>query len=153
MHEILVNRLGGLSLLRKKIVLLPVLSQLYLGFTGYVLYVTKYIYCLRFVFFSYFTFPKVKMFCCLLDSDNRIWEYIVNNHYTRLLIVASFRGGRVVRWCWVNFQGRGVMLVWVVVGQGGIAFAVGAGWGCLDVFVPIYLFPSFSLSGRRSDID
>ena len=93
------------------------------------------------------------MFCCLLDSDNRIWEYSVNNHYTRLLIVASFRGGRVVRWCWVNSQGRGVMLVWVVVGQGPTAFAVGAGWGCLDVFVHVYHFSSFSLSGRRSDID
>ena len=29
----------------------------------------------------------------------------------------------------------------------------GAGWGCLDVFAPVYYFSSFSLSGRRPDID
>ena len=30
-----------------------------------------------------------------------------------------FRGGcRVVRWCWVNFQCRGVLLIWIRVGQG-----------------------------------
>ena len=35
-------------------------------------------------------------------------------------------GGRVVRWCWVNFQCRGVLLIWVWVGQGSISLAVGA---------------------------
>ena len=37
-------------------------------------------------------------------------------------------GGRVVRWCWVNFQCRGVLQFgW---------------WGCLDIFTLIYpLFP------------
>ena len=91
----------------------------------------------------------------MLDSDNRVWEYSANNHYYRLLIVASFRDGLVVRSRWVNSQSqcRGVLLVWVVVGQGPTAFAVGAGWGCLDGFVPVYHFSSFSLSGRRSDID
>ena len=39
----------------------------------------------------------------------------------------SFRGGRVVRRCWVNFQCRGVLLIWIIVGQGPIALAVGAG--------------------------
>ena len=47
----------------------------------------------------------------------------------------------------------GRLLAWVVVWQGPTAFAVGAGWGCLDDFVPVYPFSSFSLSGRRSDID
>ena len=28
------------------------------------------------------------------------------------------RGGRVVRWCWVNFQCRGILSIWIVVGQG-----------------------------------
>ena len=41
-------------------------------------------------------------------------------------------GGRVVRWCWVNFQCQGVLLIWIVVGQGLTALAVGAGGGCLD---------------------
>ena len=38
-------------------------------------------------------------------------------------------------------------------GAGPTAFAVGAGGGCLDVYAPVYYFSSFSLSGRRSDID
>ena len=42
--------------------------------------------------------------------------------------------GRVVRWCWVNFQCRGVLLIWIIVGQGPTAIAVGAGGGCLDIF-------------------
>ena len=64
------------------------------------------------------------------------------------------RGGRVVRWCWVNFQCRGVLLIWIRVGQGPIALAVGAGGGCLDVFlssmISLFFLP---LSGRRPDID
>ena len=55
-------------------------------------------------------------------------------------------GGRVVRWSWVNFQYRGVLLVWIRVGQGPTALAVGAGGGCLDIFTLIYPFSSFSLS-------
>ena len=31
------------------------------------------------------------------------------------------------RRCWVNFQCRGVLLVWMMVGQGPVAVAVGAG--------------------------
>ena len=42
--------------------------------------------------------------------------------------------GKVMRWSWVNFQCRGILLIWVIVGQGPIALAVGAGGGCLDVF-------------------
>ena len=55
------------------------------------------------------------------------------------------RGGRVVRWCWVNFQCRGV-LIWIIVGQGLTALAVGAGGGYLDIFSLVYHFSSFSLS-------
>ena len=40
--------------------------------------------------------------------------------------------------------GRPTILI--TVGQGPIALAVGAGEGCLDIFTPIYPFPSFSLS-------
>ena len=36
-------------------------------------------------------------------------------------------GGRGVRRRWVNFQCLGVPLLWIVVGQGPIALAVGAG--------------------------
>ena len=33
----------------------------------------------------------------------------------------------MVRWCWVNFQCRGILLIWIIVSQGPIALAVGAG--------------------------
>ena len=55
-------------------------------------------------------------------------------------------GGRVVRRCWVNFQCRGVLLIWILVGQGPIALAIGAGGGCLDVFSLIYHFSFHSPS-------
>ena len=53
----------------------------------------------------------------------------------------------MVRWCWVNFQCRGVLLIWIIVGQGPTALEVGAGGGCLDIFSSrlSFLF-SFSLS-------
>ena len=63
-------------------------------------------------------------------------------------------GGRVVRWCWVNFQHRGVLLVWITVWQRPAALAVGAGGGCLDIFLSSVVSLSFSpLYGRRPDID
>ena len=45
--------------------------------------------------------------------------------------------------------------IWMIVGQGPIVLAVGAGGGCLDIFTLLYLFSSLSLSlfGRRPDID
>ena len=61
-------------------------------------------------------------------------------------------GGRVVRWCWANFQFRGVLLIWIIVGQGPTALAEGAGGDCLDIFFSRLSSP-FSLSGRRPDID
>ena len=45
-----------------------------------------------------------------------------------------------LRRCWINFQCRGVLLVWMIVGQGSIALAVGAGGGCLDIISLVYLF-------------
>ena len=53
--------------------------------------------------------------------------------------------GRVVRRCWVKFQCLGVLLVWIIVGQGPSVLAVGAGGGCLDILSLIYHFSSFSL--------
>ena len=48
----------------------------------------------------------------------------------------------------------GVLLIWIIVWQGSIALAVCAGGVCLDIFFSrlSFLF-SFSLSGRRPDID
>ena len=48
--------------------------------------------------------------------------------------------------------GRPTILM--IVGQGPIALAVGAGGGCLDIFTLLYPFSPLSpLSGRRPDID
>ena len=52
----------------------------------------------------------------------------------------------MVQWCWVNFQCRGILLIWLIVGQGPAALAVGAGGGCLDIFTLIYLFSPLSPS-------
>ena len=62
----------------------------------------------------------------------------------------------MVRWCWINFRCRGVLLI--LVGQGPTALAAGAGGGCLDIFLSsiislFFLALSLSLSGRRPDID
>ena len=46
----------------------------------------------------------------------------------------------MVRWCWVNFQSRGILLTWIKVGQGPAALAEGAGGGYLDIFSLIYHF-------------
>ena len=53
----------------------------------------------------------------------------------------------MVRWCWANFQCRGVLLIWIKVRQGPTVLAVGAGGGCLDIFSLVYPFslPSPSL--------
>ena len=51
------------------------------------------------------------------------------------------------RRCWVNLQFRGVLLFWMMVGQGPIALAVGAGGSCLDIFFShLSVLFSFSLS-------
>ena len=55
-------------------------------------------------------------------------------------------GGWVVRWCWVNFQCRGILLIWLRVGQGPAVLAVGAGGGYLDVFSLVYRFSPLSAS-------
>ena len=47
----------------------------------------------------------------------------------------------LVGWCW------GVLLIWIIEGQGPIVLAVGAGGGCLDIFFfHLSLLFSFSLS-------
>ena len=48
---------------------------------------------------------------------------------------------------WVHFQCRGVLLVWMIVGQGPIVLAVGAGGGLFRYFFSYLSFLlSFSLS-------
>ena len=48
----------------------------------------------------------------------------------------------------------GVLLIWIRVGQGPTALAVGAGGGCFDIFLLSIISLFFlTLSGRRPDID
>ena len=60
----------------------------------------------------------------------------------------------MVQWCWVNLQCRGVLQIWIIVGQGSTALAVSAGGRCLEIFlssvISLLVLP---LSGRRSDVD
>ena len=55
-------------------------------------------------------------------------------------------GGRVVRRCWLNFQCRGVQLIWITVRQGPFVLAVDAVGSWLDNFSLIYHISFLSLS-------
>ena len=56
----------------------------------------------------------------------------------------------MVRWCLVNFQCRGVLLIWIIVGQGPTTLAVGASGGCLDIFSLVCRFSFLSPSLRET---
>ena len=43
--------------------------------------------------------------------------------------------------------------IWITVGKGPTALAVGAGGGCLDIFTLIFPLLFLPLFGRRPDID
>ena len=61
--------------------------------------------------------------------------------------ILYIRSGQVVRWYWANFQCRGVLLVWINVGQGHTALAIDSGGGCFDAcFSHLSALTSFSLS-------
>ena len=62
------------------------------------------------------------------NSLKNIFSLSARNNFTFLTLLLP-GGGRVERRCWVNFQCRGVLLVLMMVGQGPIALAVGAGGG------------------------
>ena len=68
--------------------------------------------------------------------------------YREILFSQLEAGGRVERWCWVNLQCRGVLLIWIIVGQGPTALAIGAGGVVWTFFSLIYLF-SFLLETTR----
>ena len=53
-----------------------------------------------------------------------------------------------------KLQVPGRPAIWMIVGQGPIALAVGAGEGCLEIFTLLYHFSHlYPLSGGRPDID
>ena len=55
-------------------------------------------------------------------------------------------GGRVVQWSQGKLPVPGHPTIWMIVGQGPIALAVGAAWGCLDIFTLLCPFSSLSPS-------
>ena len=83
-----------------------------------------------------------------------IMSFLTKMQYPEEDIQSSLREevgrGWVVRWCWVNFHCRGVLLIRRIVGQGPTALVVGAGGGCLDIFSLIYHFSFLSPSLRET---
>ena len=65
-------------------------------------------------------------------------------------VPSTSEGSRVVRRCWVNFQCRGVLLIWIIVGQGPIVLAIGAGGFVWTFFSLIYHFSFLSPSLRET---
>ena len=65
---------------------------------------------------------------------------------TRIIFFVSFFLGGVVGWCDGPGSVPGRPTIWMIVGQGPIALAVGASGGCLDIFTLLYPFSSLSPS-------
>ena len=91
------------------------------------------------------------VYCIAFDVVCLIQRTLV---ITTLFVTKDFGGGRVVRWCWVNFQCQGDLLIWIIVRQGPTVLAVGADgvvWTFfLSSIISLFFLP---LSGRRPDID
>ena len=83
----------------------------------------------------------------MYDGDRRIEiSQLENCLHAKIALTIVLGGGRVLRWCWVNFQYRGVLLIWIIVGLWPTALAVGAGGGYLDIFSLVYHFSPLSPS-------
>ena len=82
----------------------------------------------------------------------QVYVFTTNHHLKHILGGGGFR---VERCCWVNFQCWGVLLIWIIGGQGSTALGVGAGGGCFAFFSLSSIISLFFLllSGRRPDID
>ena len=73
----------------------------------------------------------------MLHSEDSLIHY--KGCPSNYLFQLFFGGGRVVK-------GWAVLLIWIIVGQGPVALAVGAGGGCFDIFSLIYPFSPLSPS-------
>ena len=105
-----------------------------------------YWYFRQITFFVVFSYVNLKQI-----SHRKAITSFIRSHIS----VLYFRSGQVVQWYWANFQCRGVLLVWIKVGQGPTALAVGPGGGfsgvCFLSSISSHFF--IPLSRRRSDID
>ena len=83
---------------------------------------------------------------CMLNGENVniMLELSVfpswSQHWKERVFSCKSQGGQVVRWCWVEFQCQGLLLIWIIVGQVSAGLAVGAGGGCLYIFSLVCLF-------------
>ena len=81
-------------------------------------------------------------------ANRKVYPYYPCYHFL------SVGGGRVVRWCWVNFQCRRVLRIWIRVGQGPTVCACSrCGWGLfghvfLSSIIFSFLSPSLWETGR-----
>ena len=73
-------------------------------------------------------------------------EKIVQYIYQEGSLHLALRGGRLVRWCWVNFQCRRVLLILKMVVQGHTALAVGVVGLFFSSLSPV--FPSLVETAR-----
>ena len=80
----------------------------------------------------------------LMKQDLKSYSYL---NYTIYPPLISAGGGRMVRWCWVNFQCRGVLQFGYSRAR---AYCVRSrcGWGCLDIFTFSPLSPSLWETAR-----
>ena len=90
----------------------------------------------------------MKQFCTCKTTLTNSWKAltVLGSQINCLIVLFLHKGGggRVVRSCWVNSRCRGVLLIWIIVGQVPIALAIGADGGCLDIFL-LSIFPLFFL--------
>ena len=117
----------------------------------YIIYTSLHFECFILVFqtnhfFVVFSYVNLKQI-----SHRKAITSFIRSHIS----VLYFRSRQVVQWYWANFQCRGVLLVWIKVGQGPTALAVGPGGGfsgvCFLSSISSHFF--IPLSRRRSDID
>ena len=117
----------------------------------YIIYTSLHFECFILIFqtnhfFVVFSYVNLKQI-----SYRKAITSFIRSHIS----VLYFRSGQVVQWYWANFQCRGILLVWIKVGQGPAALAVGPGGGfsgvCFLSSISSHFF--IPLSRRRSDID
>ena len=76
--------------------------------------------------------------------NNKKFELVTSFKYLGIHFLRTGRSGGAMVLCNLPVPGRPTF--WMIVGQGPIALAVGAGGGCLDIFTLLYPFSSLSPS-------
>ena len=77
-------------------------------------------------------------------------EQLPRNLLRAITVLNAWRERKINKYR--NEQHKKILLIWIIVGQGPTALAVGAGGGCLDIFSLVYKFSFLSPSPRDSPI-